>query len=264
MATTLDTTRLIQQNLFGKNQKPKPDRYNIYQLLRHTDGRYGVVTRSGIFDGDTPKLSLISGKFHDDEKTARAAYQALITKMKESRGATDGSYKFNAAADEEWQALTNSVEKRQRALEERRARKAREQPKEEVVEEEVEVVEEEDKKVEVEVEVVKEAQVEVAPVMEDGKIVKTVNIQRSELAIGGIMAQVIKIENPNLYKEEPAEQAEQAEPAEPKEEKPKRKGGRKAVVPPHFEVGDEDREQHWQEMNQKSRRAWKRENPVEE
>ena len=96
MATTLDITRLIQQNLIGKNQKPKPDRYNIYQLLRHTDGRYGVVTRSGIFDGDTPKLSLISGKFHDDEDKARAAYQALITKMKESRGATDGSYKFNA------------------------------------------------------------------------------------------------------------------------------------------------------------------------
>ena len=238
MATTLDTARLIQQNLIGKNQKPKPDRYNIYQLLRHTDGRYGVVTRSGIFDGDTPKLSLISGKFHDDEDKARAAYQALITKMKESRGATDGSYKFNAAADEEWQALTNSVEKRQRALEERRARKAREQPKEEVVEEEVEVVEEEDKKVE-----------EVAEEEEEGMIMK---------------AQVIQIENPNLFKEEPAEQEEQAEPAEQKEEKkPKRKGGRKAVVPPHFEVDDEDREQHWQAMNQKSRRAWKRENPVE-
>ena len=240
MATTLDITRLIQQNLIGKNQKPKPDRYNIYQLLRHTDGRYGVVTRSGIFDGDTPKLSLISGKFHDDEETARAAYQALITKMKESRGATDGSYKFNAEADEEWQALTNSVEKRQRAIEERRARKAREQHKEEVVEE-VEVVEEEDKKVE----------------------------EVEEVAEEEMKAGVIQIENPNLFKKEPAEQeeqAEQAEPAEPKEEekKPKRKGGRKAVVPPHFEVDDEDREQHWQAMNQKSRRAWKRENPVEE
>ena len=67
----------------------------------------------------------------------------------------------------------------------------------------------------------------------------------------------IQLEDPNLFKdEEPAEKAE--------EKKPKRKGGRKAVVPDHFEVDDEDRDEHWQAMNQKSRRAWKRENPVEE
>ena len=236
MATTLDTTRLIQQNLVGKNDKPKPDRYNIYQLLRHTDGRYGVVTRSGVFDGETPKLSLISGKFHDDEDKAREAYEALITKMKESKGATDGSYKFNAKANDEWKALTNSVEKRQRALEERRAKKAqkaREEPKEEqLVEEVVEVVEEEEAGEEVEE---AEAEEEV--------------VEKTE---------IIQIEDPNLFKDgEPAEKTEE-------EKKPKRKGGRKAVVPDHFEVDDEDREQHWQAMNQKSRRAWKRENPVEE
>lgn len=233
MATTLDIARLIQQNLVDKKDKPKPDRYNIYQLLRHTDGRYGVVTRSGIFDGETPKLSLISGKFHDDEDKARTAYEALITKMKESKGATDGSYKFNPKANEEWEALTNSVEKRQRAIEERRAKKAqkdREEPKEEeMVEEVVEVVEEEEAGEEVE-----EAEEEVEE-----------------------KAEIIQIEDPNLFKDE--------EPAEKKEEKkPKRKGGRKAVVPDHFEVDDEDREEHWQAMNQKSRRAWKRENPVEE
>lgn len=241
MATTLDTARLIQQNLVGKNDKPKPDRYNIYQLLRHTDGRYGVVTRSGVFDGETPKLSLISGKFHDEEDKAREAYEVLITKMKEVKGATDGSYKFNAKANDEWKALTNSVEKRQRALEERRAKKAqkaREEPKEEeLVEEVVEVVEEEEAAEEAE-----EAEEEVVE-----------------------KAEIIQIENPNLFKEEPAEPAEQEEPAEKTEEKkPKRKGGRKAVVPDHFEVDDEDREEHWQAMNQKSRRAWKRENPVEE
>ena len=254
MATTLDSTRLIQKNLVGKNQKPKPDRYNIYQLLQN-DGRYGVVTRSGVMveSGDEmiPKLSLISGKFHEDKDKAQSAYEALVSKMKQK--AEEGSYTFDMSAKEEWDALTLSVEKRQRALEERRSKKIAQAEKEA----EKEVVEDKIVKVEaVEEEAVEEEAVEEEAVEEEA-------VEEVE---------IIKIEDPNLFNnvndEEDVEKdvQEQEEEEKPKEEpkKSKRKGGRKAVVPAHFKEGEDDREEEWQKMSTKERRDWKRQNPVEE
>ena len=270
MATQIDITRLIKTGLKDKNDKPKPDRYNIYLLLQNRE-RWGVVTRSGIFQEDgSPKLSLISGKFHDTEDAARAAYDALVKKQRDA-DAQDGNYNFEPDADAQWSNLTDSVEKRQRALEARRAKKAgREAP--EPKEEEIKDVQEDKKPKKSKEEIQQEE--EIKDVQEDKKPKKSK--KKADKVVEEVQ-EIQKIEEVQEV-EEVVEEVQQVEEVQPKsddeavksaeednseEDKPKKKK-RNVKVPAHFQPDQEGREEAWQALKPKERKAWKKANPMVE
>ena len=275
MATQIDITRLIKTGLKDKNDKPKPDRYNIYLLLQNRD-RWGVVTRSGIFQEDgSPKLSLISGKFHDTEDAARAAYDALVKKQRDA-DAKDGSYNFEPDADTQWSNLTESVEKRQRALEARRAKKAdreaaaeeqhpkpdvpqvqelqqkddipqeEEIPQEEVIQQKEEIVQE-DKKPKKKAKKSKKKADKVEEVQDIQKIEEVVEEVQE-------VKEVVKSDD---------EAVKSAEEDSSEDDKPKKKK-RTVKVPAHFQPDEEGREEAWQALKPKERKAWKKANPLVE
>ena len=250
MATQIDITRLIKTGLKDKNDKPKPDRYNIYLLLQNRE-RWGVVTRSGIFQEDgSPKLSLISGKFHDTEDAARAAYDALVKKQRDA-DAKDGSYNFEPDADAQWTNLTDSVEKRQRALEARRAKKAgREapEPKEEIQQEEEIKDVQEDKKPK---KSKKKADKVVEEVQEIQKIEEVQEVEE-------VVEEVQQVEEVQPKSDD--EDVKSAEEDNSEEDKPKKK--RTVKVPPHFQKDEEGRQEAWQALKPKERKAWRNANPM--
>lgn len=233
MATQKDITLLIKTGLKGKNDKPKPDRYNIYLLLKKSD-RWGVVTRSGIFQEDgTPKLSLISGKFHYTEEKARAAYDALVKKQRASDNVKDGTYTYNPDPTVQWQALTESVEKRQRALEARRAKKNPE-----------------------------EAGRPGIIQIEDPHLFDKQQTEQEEQPA----------EKPDPVEEEEQQPAEKPVPIEKPDDdlpalqqKPEKKtAGRRLKVPANFQSEDkqDSRIEAWQALKPRERTAWKKANPI--
>ena len=224
MATQKDITRLIKTGLTGKNDKPKPDRYNIYLLLKKSD-RWGVVTRSGIFQEDgTPKLSLISGKFHYTEEKARAAYDALVQKQRANDNVKDGTYTYNPDPKVQWQALTESVEKRQRALEARRAKKNPE-------------------------EAARPGIIQI----EDPHLFDNQQTEQEDQPA----------EKPDPVEEEQQPAEKPADPPAP-QQKPEKKAAGRLKVPANFQSEDEDdsRIEAWRALKPRERTAWKKANPI--
>ena len=269
MATQIDITRLIKTGLKDKNDKPKPDRYNIYLLLQNRD-RWGVVTRSGIFQEDgSPKLSLISGKFHDTEDAARAAYDALVKKQRDA-DAKDGSYNFEPDADTQWSNLTDSVEKRQRALEARRAKKAdreaaaeEQHPKPDVPQvkelqqkEEIPQEEELQQKEEIVQEDKKPKKKAKKSKKKADKVEEVQDIQKIEEVVEEVqeVKEVVKSDD---------EAVKSAEEESSEDDKPKKKK-RTVKVPAHFQPDEEGREEAWQALKPQERKAWKKANPLVE
>ena len=268
MATQIDITRLIKTGLKDKNDKPKPDRYNIYLLLQNRD-RWGVVTRSGIFQEDgSPKLSLISGKFHDTEDAARAAYDALVKKQRDA-DAKDGSYNFEPDADTQWSNLTDSVEKRQRALEARRAKKAdreaaaeEKHPKpdvpqvQELQKDEIPQEEELQQKEEIVQEDKKPKKKAKKSKKKADKVEEVQDIQKIEEVVEEVqeVKEVVKSDD---------EAVKSAEEDSSEDDKPKKKK-RTVKVPAHFQPDEEGREGAWQALKPKEKKAWKKANPLVE
>ena len=227
MANLIDITLLTKTDNVDKNGKARADRYNIYGLYQN-DTDYGVVTRSGIFQEDgSPKLSLISGKFHPTLEAAQKAYKALVSKMEE-KGASKGSYSFEPEAEKEWQALTNSVEKRQRALEARRAKKAEREGVEKSDEDKSDKSDEEKSDEE---------------------------LEQQDQVPEQVPEQVPQPEIPE--QEEDEEVLENKIQEVQQEAKPKKKGGRKSKTPDEFQPGEEGREDAWQQMDQAARKKWR-------
>ena len=286
MATTLDITLLSKTDSKGRA------RYNAYQLLQN-DTQWGVVTRSGRFNDDgSPKLSLISGKFHDSEDKARKAYTSLIEKQRSNEDITDGDYSFDPDSMEEWEALRQSVEKRQEAAKRRRAAKRSEeqepleqQPEEqqedhhqiekvpiiqiedphlfdkqkqeqEQEEQEQEEQEQEEQEQEEQEEEQEQEQEQEEEVLEPPRTPKS---KKKELKTPDAPKRRRKKSDEDSDQQSDEEHVPD-EPADPEKKTKKRKGGRKAIPPANFTDGQEE----WQKMSVRERRDWKKENPIEE
>ena len=243
----LEIARLVQPETTTQNGVVKPERYNIYQLIHHPQmlGKsYGVVTRNGRFDenGD-PKMALISGKFHETEEDARQAYTKLVSNMRQ-RGGVEGTYSFSPKTNNEWEALSLSVEKRQAALERRRQKKRSGEDRD--VDEKTRVGDEEvvDNAVEEKVQN-EEPPKKKKPRKSRKKIPAEKKTEEAEEEV----VEVVEDKGVVIDKDQ-----------EEDDKKPqKKKRGRQSKVPENFTEGQEA----WNDMDTKSRKAWKKANPIE-